>query len=79
MTIRPYVMVASVGSMKDALRNSTSRSEEWTKVTARKFVTGERAWKPKKKEISNSRVNRNAMRVYIETAAKNMIPLKKRK
>jgi hypothetical protein len=74
MTIRPYVMVASVGSMKNALRNSTSRSVEWTKDTAREFVTGERVWKPKKKEISNSRVNRNAMRVYIETAAKNNDP-----
>jgi len=67
-------MVASVGSMKNALRNSTSRSVEWTKDTAREFVTGERVWKPKKKEISNSRVNRNAMRVYIETAAKNNDP-----
>jgi hypothetical protein len=55
MMIRPYVMVASVGSMKDALRNSTSRSEEWTKVTAREFVTGKQAWKPKKKGISNLR------------------------
>ena len=65
MTIRPYIMVALVGSMKNALRNSTSRSEEWNKVTAREFDTGKQAWKPKKKGISNSKVNRNSMRAYI--------------
>jgi hypothetical protein len=67
-------MVALVGSEEDALRNSTSCSEEWTQVTARKFITGKQTWKPKKKGISNSRVNQNAMRVYIETTAKDNVP-----
>ncbi len=46
-------------------------SSEWTQVTAREFITGKQAWKPKKKGISNSRVNKSAMRVFIETAAKD--------
>ena len=74
MKIRSYIMVASVGSKEDASRDSTDRLAEWTQVTGRKFITGRQAWKPKKKGISNSRVNRNTMRVYIETAAKNNDP-----
>jgi hypothetical protein len=71
MTIRSYIMVASVGSKEDASRNPTSRSAEWTQVTAREFITGKQAWKPKKKGISNSRVNKSAMRVFVETVAKD--------
>jgi len=61
---RPFVMVASVGCKEDAPSNSTFRSAEWTQVTSRKFITGKQAF----------RVNKKAMMVIIETAARQDNP-----
>jgi len=70
---RPYVMVASVGSDEDAPMNNANQSADWKTVT-RKFKKGNAKTRVK---VSNLRINENAMRVFIKTAAKNDEPKSK--
>jgi hypothetical protein len=69
---RPYVMVASVGSVEDAPMNNANQSAGWKTVT-RKIKKGNA--KKTHVQVSNpSKINQNAMKVIIETAAKNNEP-----
>jgi hypothetical protein len=70
---RPYVMVALVGSDEDALMDNANQSADWKTVT-RKFKKGNAKTRVK---VSNLRINENAMRVFIKTAAKNDEPKSK--
>jgi len=69
---RPYVMVASVGSVKDAPMNNANQTAGWKTVT-RKIKKGNA--KKTHVQVSNpSKINQNTMKVFIETAAKNNEP-----
>ncbi len=67
--IRPFIMVALVGSEEDAQTNTNHLSEDWTLVTGKKVL--KKLKKNTQVEISKSeRINQNAMRVFVKATEK---------
>jgi len=72
MMIRPFIMVASVGSEEDAQTNINHLSEDWKVVTGRKVL--KKLKKNTQVEISKSeKINQNAMRIFVKAAEKKKI------